>query len=388
MLFSKPAKLIFVGLLAFLPASLAQAKTLTFQDKHWEVPVNPGPFVVQDFVRNDFDLLSLARSASSGRDGGQPFKLLDNATMSGIEQIKQEVDQKAHDAVLEIREKVAANFDPGQNGHVLDLYALRGLLVSDMTNFELPVVISQPQHSLADSNNLGIKELVAVGESNFTGSPKNRIHNINVGATKFNGLIVAPGEEFSFNRFLGEVDDKHGFLPELVIKPEGVTPEFGGGLCQVSTTTFRAAMNAGFPILARRNHSFAVQYYSPQGTDATIYPGASDLRFTNNLASSLLIRTRVEGRKLFFDFFGTKDDRKVSFDGPVVYDRKSDGSMKATWTRHVTINGGTSDQTFKSTYLPPALFHPEPAIAGTTTTSPATSPPPPDNIPPSALITQ
>jgi vancomycin resistance protein YoaR len=189
----------------------------------------------------------------------------------------------------------------------------------------------------------------------------------------------------------------HGFLPELVIKPEGVTPEFGGGLCQVSTTTFRAAMNAGLPITARRNHSFAVQYYAPQGTDATIYPGSSDLKYTNNLTSALLIRTRIEGRKLYFDFFGTKDERAVTFDGPTVYDKKPDGSMKATWTRHVTLNGETKDQTFKSTYLPPALFHHDAVIAGATsnpqaTPAPAPTTPPPitpvEQIPPVQPITQ
>lgn len=361
MSFFKPANLIFISLLLFLPVSLARAKTLSFQDKHWELAANAGQMVDQNSVRNDFTLLDVASEAILGTSMKRSAALLDDTTLSAMEQIRQEVDQKAHDGVLEIKENIATNFDPGQNGQALDLYSLRGLLVSDMTSVELPILISQPQHSLAESNNLGIKELVAFGESNFTGSPKNRIHNITVGANKFNGLIIAPGEDFSFNQFLGEVDDKHGFLPELVIKPGGVIPEFGGGLCQVSTTTFRAAMNAGLPITARRNHSFAVQYYAPQGTDATIYPGSSDLKFTNNLTSALLIRTRIEGKKLYFDFFGTKDDRAVAFDGPSVYDRKSDGSMKATWTRHVTMNGQTTDQTFNSTYLPPALFHPEPA---------------------------
>lgn len=172
-------------------------------------------------------------------------------------------------------------------------------------------------------------------------------------------MIIRPGEEFSFNKFLGDVDAEHGFLPELVIKRTGVVPEFGGGLCQVSSTTFRAAMNAGLPIVERRAHSFAVQYYAPQGSDATIYPGVTDLRFTNNLNSSLLVWTRIEGTRLFFDFYGTKDDRIVEFDGPVQYDKKTDGSMKATWTRRVKLNGTTTEQVFRSTYLPPALFHPE-----------------------------
>jgi vancomycin resistance protein YoaR len=230
------------------------------------------------------------------------------------------------------------------------------MLESNVNELQLPIIESSPKIQLSDTNRLGINELISVGESNFAGSTSNRIVNIRVGSLKYNGVIVKPGEEFSFNKNLGDVDAAHGFLPELVIKPQGVIPEFGGGLCQVSTTVFRAAMNAGFPITQRRNHSFAVQYYAPQGTDATIYPGASDLKFINNSSTPMMIRTRIDGSKLYFEFYGTKDDRTVTFEGPTQYDKKSDGSMKATWTRHVTMNGVTSDQTFNSTYLPPALF--------------------------------
>jgi vancomycin resistance protein YoaR len=355
---SKLTKIIVLSLALLTPASLAYAKTLVFQDHQWEVPFDRGRIVSSEIIRNDINLLDLAIAAITGQEMSQSATLLDQNTIKNIEQITKQINQEPHDPALIIKDDHhAQEFDPGQNGQSLDLYDLHTQLTSDTERIQLSVMISEPHALLSETNTLGINELVAEGKSDFSGSPANRIHNIKVGAGKFNGLIVARGEEFSFNKYLGEVDDVHGFLPELVIKPEGVTPEFGGGLCQVSTTTFRAAMNAGLPITARRNHSFAVQYYAPQGSDATIYPGSSDLKFVNNLRSALLIQTRIEGRKLYFDFYGTKDDRIVSFEGPVQYDKKSDGSMKATWTRHVTLDGKTSDQTFKSTYLPPALFH-------------------------------
>ncbi len=374
---SNPIKLIFLlSALVLVPASFAQAKTVTFQTKTWELPAQQAKLVDQTFARNDFSLSEVMASAIFGSASTQPTWLLDEGTVSQIAEIQKQVDQKAHDAVLEIKNNFATTFDPGQSGQVVDLYLLRSQLTSDMASMTLPVIISEPNNKLDQTNTLGINELVATGESNFTGSPKNRIHNINVGATKFNGIIVQAGQEFSFNKYLGEVDGEHGFLPELVIKPQGVTPEFGGGLCQVSSTAFRAAMNAGLPITARRNHSFAVQYYAPQGTDATIYPGSADLKFVNNLTSSLLIRTRIEGRKLYFDFYGTKDTRAVAFEGPTVYDKRSDGSMKAIWTRHVTLNGQTTDQTFKSTYLPPALFHPDTVVAPAPAPAPEPEPAP------------
>src|SRR5258708_895032 len=350
----------------------ALATTLKFGDQTWEVSPLPGHRAINLFVRNDQDFKILATSALLGSSPFIPDSLLDEPTAAKINEIAAKINQSAHEARLTLDgSKFAKEFDPGQNGQGLDAYALRSALLSNKTKISLPIITSFPGNKLADTNNLGIKELVAVGESNFTGSPKNRIHNITAGAGKFNGLLIDQGEEFSFNKYLGDVDGEHGFLPELVIKKSGVVPEFGGGLCQVSSTTFRAAMNAGIPITARRNHSFAVQYYSPQGTDATIYPGSQDLKFINNLTGTILIRTRIDGKKLYFEFYGTKDNRQISFEGPVQYDKKSDGSMKATWTRHVTLNGQTADQTFNSVYQPPALFH---KVEQSSTPNPQTTP--------------
>ncbi|HTL39620.1 MAG TPA: VanW family protein [Methylomirabilota bacterium] len=377
---SKILKISFAsGIFLFIPF-LVQAKTLVFGDQKWDLSPKPGAYLISPFIRNDFSLIDQVQSAILGTQVNNSAQSLDEASLQTLDTLSQTINQKPENAALTVKDNFATNFNPGQNGQILDLYQLIKKLQTGMVTINLPVLVSEPDVKLADTNNFGIKELVAVGESNFTGSPHNRIININVGAGKYNGLIVKQGEEFSFNKYLGDVDGEHGFLPELVIKPEGVIPEFGGGLCQVSTTTFRAAMNAGLPITARRNHSFAVQYYSPQGTDATIYPGASDLKFINNLPSDMLIRTRIEGHKLYFEFYGTKDTRTVAFDGPTVYDKKPDGSMKATWIRHVTLNDQTVTQTFNSTYLPPALFHHD-AVEQASTPNPQAQPATPETTP-------
>jgi len=349
-------KLILMIALIFFAPALAQAKTLQFKNKTWQIEAELIRSDTEPFVRNDFTLLSLSKNTLIGLPQQQSAKIFSPDTITQIEDLYNSVSQKALDAKMIIENDKATEFEPGQNGQSLDLFQLRIMLESNVNELQLPIIESSPKIQLSDTNRLGINELISVGESNFAGSTSNRIVNIRVGSLKYNGVIVKPGEEFSFNKNLGDVDAAHGFLPELVIKPQGVIPEFGGGLCQVSTTVFRAAMNAGFPITQRRNHSFAVQYYAPQGTDATIYPGASDLKFINNSSTPMMIRTRIDGSKLYFEFYGTKDDRTVTFEGPTQYDKKSDGSMKATWTRHVTMNGVTSDQTFNSTYLPPALF--------------------------------
>jgi vancomycin resistance protein YoaR len=182
---------------------------------------------------------------------------------------------------------------------------------------------------------------------------------------KVSGIVIKPGEEFSFNKYLGPVEENEGFLPELVIKKTGTVPELGGGLCQVSSTLFRAAMKAGFPIVERRNHSYAVSYYAPQGTDATIYPGVVDMKFLNDSKNAILIWPQfLDKNTLVYDIYGTKDDRKVTLGKPVVFDKKEDGSMKAYWERDVEKDGKISHDKFDSIYQSPALFHKNEIVIG------------------------
>ena len=216
----------------------------------------------------------------------------------------------------------------------------------------------QPEITTESIDNMGITAILATGESNFYGSPKNRRHNIAVGAGKFNGILIGPEDEFSFNKALGGVGPREGYLPELVIKKGETVPEYGGGLCQVSTTTFRAAVKAGLEITERRNHAYPVQYYNPQGTDATIYPPHPDLRFKNNTPAYILIQTRIEGNRLFFDFYGSDDKRNVELIGPYIYDKKPDGSMKAIWTQKVYDKNEKLlfEKKFYSVYKSPSLY--------------------------------
>lgn len=167
----------------------------------------------------------------------------------------------------------------------------------------------------------GLKELVATGTTSFAKSPSNRVHNITVGAGVINGTLIKPGEEFSTLGKLGTIDASTGYLPELVIKNNKTIPEYGGGLCQVSTTLFRTALNAGMKITARQNHAYRVSYYEPPiGMDATIYDPAPDFKFVNNYNSYILVQSKIVGTKITFEFYGTKDTRIVEQTEPEMFD--------------------------------------------------------------------
>jgi vancomycin resistance protein YoaR len=176
-----------------------------------------------------------------------------------------------------------------------------------------------PKITGEDAERLGITELLGVGRSNYSGSPTNRRKNIALGRKKMNGILIAPGGEFSQLKVLGEIDAANGWYPELVIKGNKTTPEYGGGLCQVGTTSFRAALSAGLPIVERRNHSYRVRYYEPAGTDATIYDPAPDFRFKNDTPGHILITSQAQGDNLLFFIWGTKDGRQITQTTPRVY---------------------------------------------------------------------
>lgn len=258
---------------------------------------------------------------------------------------------------------------PGENGIALNeektLEAVLLTLKSPSKELELqlPVQETKPKISKETLEELKIDTQIGHGESNFAGSPKNRIHNIYVAVERFDGLLLAPGEEFSFTTILGPVDKETGYKEELVIKENKTIPEYGGGVCQVSTTVFRAALNTGLKITERRNHAYPVQYYSPQGTDATIYIPKPDLRFINNTPSYILFQASIEGRKLTFDIFGESDGRVVEMEGPKVTERTPEGILKVRLKQIVKDKEGNIilEDTFKSVYDNPDKYH-EPEI--------------------------
>jgi vancomycin resistance protein YoaR len=272
------------------------------------------------------------------------------------------VNRPARDAVFDVHGGRVQAFILAQDGQELDSEAATlaltdGIRAATQEPITLPVRTTAPAITNDSAESLGIKELLAVGETTFTGSPANRKHNIGVGARRYDGLLIAPGQEFSFNQFLGPVDAASGYKPELVIKPEGTVPEYGGGLCQVSTTAFQAAVKAGLTITQRRNHSYIVRYYGAPGFDATIYPPSVDMKFVNDTPGHILVQTEVVGDIIRFYYYGTSDGRKTTVDGPHTLSLNADGSGSAILrTQTVMADGEVRDQVFRSSYRSPALY--------------------------------
>lgn len=287
-----------------------------------------------------------------------------------LEDLGRRVNKDPVDAKFKVEDGRVSVFSLAKNGIKLDTEKSLEIIFDNLENLreagketEINLAFQkiEPEIKSDSIDNMGITTLIGEGKSNFAGSPKNRIFNIKVTINRFNGVLIKPGEEFSFVKVLGEVDGEHGYLPELVIKRDKTEPEFGGGICQVSTTTFRAAIYSGLKITARRNHAYPVRYYNPQGMDATVYVPRPDLRFINNTPGYILIQTKIEGTQLIFDFYGTSDGRTIEIEGPKIFDRQPDGAMKATFTQIVKDKDGNEiiRDVFNSNYDSPFKYpHP------------------------------
>lgn len=249
------------------------------------------------------------------------------------ENISPKIEIKPANAKFEIKDGKVVEFQTSQDGRELNLDASAEkieyeLLKEAKNSIELAIKELKSDLQTEKVNDLGIKELIGTGQSNFAGSPQNRRHNIKTGADAVNGTIIKPDQEFSLIETLGEIDAESGYLPELVIKNNKTMPEYGGGLCQVGTTMFRGTVASGLPVTSRRNHSYRVSYYEPAGTDATIYDPWPDYKFLNDTGHHILIQSRIEGDYLFFDFWGTNDGRIASATEPTIYNIVKPGPTK------------------------------------------------------------
>lgn len=226
------------------------------------------------------------------------------------------INQAPHGTHLVLNEDGdrATEFEGGQVGRWLNRDASirlvdERLATDDPSVIPLVVDLNPAPDSDPIAEELGIRELIGWGTSDFSGSPTNRRKNIRNGVERLWGWLIPPGEEFGVLEKLRPFDASGGYVQELVIKGDRTIREYGGGLCQIGTTTFRAVMGAGLPITARQNHSYAVSYYAPAGTDATIYDPAPDFRFINDTEEYVLLITTMYDNKLRFEFWGTRDGR-------------------------------------------------------------------------------
>lgn len=301
---------------------LGEPVRIQFEDKSWRVE----PQDVSKFL-----------TVETTRVNGEPKTTIDfdrNALGSWLrESYAGEINRSPVDATVAFGDALYAT-SPSQDGAAVLTNEFANVVADSYLNghgrVDIPVHVTKPK---IDSNNLGalkIDTLLGRGDSNFSGGSEERDHNIYIGMEAINGTLVAPGEDFSFNGATGAITEAAGYVEAGVILGESIGRDIGGGICQVSTTVFRAALLGGFPMPEWHPHSYRLLGYEHDGWgpgyDASILQlgdnpaNWADYRFTNTTDGWLLVQAWTSYPYAVVEVYGHDMGWNVEFSNEWVSD--------------------------------------------------------------------
>ena len=231
--------------------------------------------------------------------------------------LRKRVEHAPKDARFAVGARNVVRVIPSEEGRKLDARLttramLTAMLSSSDRRAKLEVVTAAPKRTTSQAQAMGITGLVGAYQTFYGGVP-NRIHNVQLVAHLIDNHLIEPGAVFSFNGTTGDRTPAKGFLEAPVIINGELKTGLGGGICQVSTTTFNAAYEAGLPITDRTNHALYISHY-PLGRDATVNYPDTDLKFVNDTGNWLWLRTFVGSSSLIVALYGTPQGQKVVSD--------------------------------------------------------------------------
>ncbi len=304
---------------------LREPLTLTVEDA--------GPWQIEPI-----DLANMLRFDILENEAGATYevKLDSQALISFLEPLLPELEREPKNA------RFYFDDDSGELVHIQDAVIGRSLDIPDSIKeinagliagaHEIPLSLEITEPVVGDdatAAELGISEPVSVVSTYFSGSSPERVQNIKTASSAFHGLLIAPGEELSMAEVLGDISLDNGYAEALIIFGDRTIKGVGGGVCQVSTTLFRAAFFGGYPILERHPHAYRVGYYeigprSPgPGLDATVFVPMVDMKFINDSPNWLLLETYIYGNQLLWKFYSTSDGRNVEWRRDILSETKA-----------------------------------------------------------------
>lgn len=227
-----------------------------------------------------------------------------------FQQIQRHIERSPHDARLLIDEYGSRRIVPEQAGVALPpkpteyvLHALQRL----QTTVSIPLQVIPPR--VTASHLQTITTPLAEASTRFSEAQRNRSHNIRQAAARINGVVLLPGDVFSYNQTVGPRTLREGFRKAPVIVKGELVPGDGGGVCQVSSTLYMAVLQAGLQILQRSKHAFPIGY-APAGLDATVVYGVLDLRFRNNTDYPVAVIAHAARGRMRVSIWGAEQARR------------------------------------------------------------------------------
>ena len=310
---------------ATLTSALSHPVQVTFERSAWTLPASEiAQFVDQSVTTNDLG----GTSVTIGLDRDKLAAWLE-------ERFGEEIQRDPVDAEVGWNGERLISVEESVDGVVLDApklaIAVEQAFFGSGGSVTAPVDVTSPEIDSKNLNALGITTLLGSGQSNYSGSSDGRATNVAVGASLLNGTLIPPHGVFSFNDAIGLIDEEKGFVEAQVIDGEKIGKDIGGGICQVSTTVFRAAFLAGLPITEWWPHRFRIGFYEldgwEPGLDASILQPTddpstwADFKFENPSDSWMLVESWTDGVNVWVNLYGADLGYEVEVTGPTWGDK-------------------------------------------------------------------
>lgn len=221
-----------------------------------------------------------------------------------IEKIYNEVHREVQDAYYTTDPFIVY---PEADGIDFDIENAKTILLEEKEEYEIPLIITKPSKTTKDIGTEAFPDLLATFSTNYLASNQNRTTNLILSAGKINGTVVLPGEEFSYNKVVGERTVSAGYKEAATFSGGKVVNGLGGGICQISSTLYDAVIMANLEVTERRNHQFVTSYVAA-GKDATVVWGSQDFKFKNTRKYPIRITATVSGGVATIQIWGLKEE--------------------------------------------------------------------------------
>lgn len=261
--------------------------------------------VVVDEIVNSFKELSFNKIDAEGK------QVLNDDIIINVDKIREEVKCDPTDAKYSVTSDGKSKYDKESDGIDFDVEEARNIVTNPAQGtYKIPLKITKPKITVAqlqmEHNNADCPDVIGTYTSNFSSAEVNRTHNLRKAAEAINNTVLAPGEVFSAIATIGPGNKAQGYKDAIVYTPQGQTQGTGGGICQVTSTLYIAAVRANMNIVERHNHTYTV-IYAPIGQDAAFDSGGTDLKFKNTRSTPVKIKATMTNNTLTFTIMGTKN---------------------------------------------------------------------------------
>ena len=252
-----------------------------------------------------------------------------------LEKIRSEIYKEVKDAYYTTN---PFTIYPEVNGVDFDIENAKTIISEPKEQYEIPLIITKAEKTVQEIGTEAFPDLLATFSTKYNAGDTNRTTNLKLSAGKINGTVLLPGDEFSYNKIVGERTIQAGYKMAATFSGGKVVDGLGGGICQISSTLYDAVVMANLDVTVRRNHQFVTSYL-PGGKDATVVWGSQDFKFVNSRKYPVRITATVSGGVATVQVWGVKEE--VEYDITIETKKTATIPYTTQYVKDSTLPKGT-----------------------------------------------